>query len=128
MKTGPKKTAEQWMAEMQPFRQDDGALSLAEEGGLYVGSDVRATLTVQSAESAQIGVALNDDLTGSEAGFAEGIQFIDFESTGEKSIIVTAQRFVTLAPGDNIRPKFRIGNTEADTPIERLTLAAWPIS
>jgi len=86
--------------------------------------DLQVTITLQEAEAVNLAVALNDDLTGSEAGFAEGEQFEDFTPTGAKTLIISAQRQVLLAPGDNIRPKFRIGNTEADAAIERLTLSA----
>lgn len=46
-----KKTAHDWLATMQPFRMDDGQLSLAEQGGIYVGSDVLATLELAIREA-----------------------------------------------------------------------------
>lgn len=90
--------------------------------------EVIATLALGAGESANIVIALNDDITGTEAAFAEGEQFLDFATDAEKTVVMQAQRFVTLAPGDNIRPKFRVGNAETDTPIERLTLSAWAIA
>jgi hypothetical protein len=94
-------------------------------GGRYL-VHVSATLTIADASSAQLGVSFDDDLTGTAAGFAEGINFVELTTGGSATVPISAQRLVTLAPGSTLRPKFRY-SAGAALDIERLTLSAIPL-
>jgi len=85
------------------------------------------TLTFSTPDTAQIVVDHNSDMTGTAAGFAEGAQFVDAAlADSTESYVLVAERIVTLATGDSIDPRFRLGG-ENDLDIERLTLSAIPI-
>jgi hypothetical protein len=89
---------------------------------------VTATLTFAGDQSVQLGIAHNDDLTGTAAGFLQGIQFYDVPIESSETVDLSAERMRVIANGSTIRPKFRLSGTAADLDIERLTLSATPVS
>jgi len=95
-------------------------------GGRYL-CTVIATVTLAVGETAQIGISHNNDLVGTAAGFAEGINFTEtVEGTGSQTLIMSSQRLITLSPSDTIRPKYRYSGG-AELNLERVTLSVSPI-
>lgn len=95
-------------------------------GGRYL-CQVSASITIAQAQTVQLGVSLDDDLTGTAAGFAEGINFHETQAAaGGSTVAISAQRLVTLAPGSTLRPKYRYSGS-AVLDLERVTLSAIPI-
>jgi hypothetical protein len=89
--------------------------------------DLRTTVSLEDDATCNLVISLNDDMVLEAAGYAEGEQFTEFTVGTRKDLVLSCQRFVTLSPGDNIRPKFRSGATAENTTLDRLTFAAWPI-
>jgi len=97
-------------------------------GGNYL-CDVRASVLPAEGEAVQVVVSLNDDVSGGAFGFAEGAERSEIGANfdgGQQSVIVSAERFVTLATGDNLRPKFTYSDG-SDLDIDKLTLSAIPV-
>lgn len=85
-----------------------------------------ATVTFPSPNTVNCVVDHNGDITGADAGFAEGEEFLESElADSTQSYIVSSERLVTIAPGETMQPKFRFSGG-SDLIIERLTLAANP--
>lgn len=111
------------------FNPGSAILTLTGPGGRYL-CTLSATVSPTEGNTVNGIVSLNDDFIAAEAGFEEGEEFMaigaNFDA-GQQSVIISAQRLVTLVTGDNLRPKFRY-SVAADLDIERLTLSVIPVT